>query len=48
MYHRADAMGLQTFLRGKLTIWSGNGGSVEEVWNNFKSIILQGMDRFIP
>jgi hypothetical protein len=41
-------MGLQNFLGGKFAIWVGNGGCVEEVWNNFKSIILQGIERFIP
>jgi hypothetical protein len=48
VYHKADAMGLQTFLWGKFAIWAGNGGCVEEVWNNFKSIILQGIESFIP
>jgi hypothetical protein len=38
----------QAFLRGKFAIWAGNGGRVEEVRNNFKSIILQGIERFIP
>jgi hypothetical protein len=38
----------QAFLRGKFAIWAGNGGRVEEAWNNFKSIILQGIERFIP
>jgi hypothetical protein len=41
-------MGLQTFLRGKFAVWADNGGCVEEVWNNFKSIIFQGIERFIP
>jgi hypothetical protein len=48
VYHRADAMGLQTLLRGKFAIRAGNSGCVEEVWNSFKSIILQGIERFIP
>jgi hypothetical protein len=48
VYHKTDTMWLQTFLRGKFTIWAGNGGCVEEVWNNFKRIILQGIERFIP
>jgi hypothetical protein len=39
---------LQIVLRSIFAIWAGNGGCVEEVWNNFKSIILQGNERFIP
>jgi hypothetical protein len=48
VYHKSNTMGLQTFLWGKFAIWAGNSGCVEEVWNNFKSIILQGNERFIP
>jgi hypothetical protein len=44
VYHKADAMGLQIFLRGKFAIWAGNGGCVEEVRNNFKSIIFEGIE----
>jgi hypothetical protein len=40
--------GSTNVLGDKLAIWAGNGGCVEEVWNNFKSIILQGIERFIP
>jgi hypothetical protein len=40
-------MGLQTFLWGKSAIWAGNGGCIERVWNNFKRIIFQGIERFI-
>jgi hypothetical protein len=47
VYHKADTIGLQTFQRGKYSLWAGNGGYVEEVWNNFKSIILQGIERVI-
>jgi hypothetical protein len=47
-YHKADTMGLQAFLRCNFAIWAGNGGCVEEVRNNFKSIILQGIQRSIP
>jgi hypothetical protein len=48
VYHKADTMSLQTLLRSIFAIWVGNGGCVEEVWNNFKSIIFQGIERFIP
>jgi hypothetical protein len=39
--------GLQTFPRIKFAIWANNGRRVEEVWNNFKNIILESIRRFI-
>jgi hypothetical protein len=48
VYQKANTMGLQTFHRDKFAIWAGNCGCVEDVWNNFKSIMLQGIERFIP
>jgi hypothetical protein len=48
VYHEANVLGLQTFLQDKFTIWASND-SVEEVWNNFKNIILEleSTERFI-
>jgi hypothetical protein len=40
--------GATVFSPGKFAILADNGGCVEEVSNNFKSIILQGIQRFIP
>jgi hypothetical protein len=48
VYLKANALGLQTFLRDKFAIWASNGRYVEEVWINFKSIILETIERFIP
>jgi hypothetical protein len=48
VYHKANVLGLQTFLRYKFAIWESNGRCVEEVWNNFKNIILKSIERFIP
>jgi hypothetical protein len=48
VYHKADVIGLQKFLRDKFAIWASKGRSVEEVWNNFKNIILQCIEMFIP
>jgi hypothetical protein len=31
-------------LRDKFAIWASNGKSVEEVWNNFKNIILESIE----
>jgi hypothetical protein len=41
-------LGLQTFLRDKFTVWAGNGRCVEEIWNNFKNIIFESIERFVP
>jgi hypothetical protein len=48
VYHKTNVLGLQTFLRDTFTIWASNGRCVEEVWNNFKNIILESIERFIP
>jgi hypothetical protein len=45
VYHKAKVSGLQTFLRNKFAIWASND---EEVWNNFKNLILESIKRFIP
>jgi len=46
VYHKTDGLGLQT-LRDKYGIWASNGGSVEEIWNNFKEI-SESIERFVP
>jgi hypothetical protein len=48
VYHKANILGLQTFLRDKFAIWASKGRCVEVVWTNFKNIILESMERFIP
>jgi hypothetical protein len=48
VYHKTKVLGLQTFLRDKFSMWASDGRSVEEIWNNFKNIILESMVRFIP
>jgi hypothetical protein len=45
---QTNILGLQTFLRNKFAIWASNGRCVEEVWTNFKNIILESIERFIP
>jgi hypothetical protein len=47
VYHKADAMGLQTFLRGKFAICAGNGGCFEEVWNKIWAAISRGTEATI-
>ena len=46
-YHKTDVIGLQMFLWDKLTTWANNGSCVEDVWNKFKDIILEGVERFV-
>jgi hypothetical protein len=48
VYHKANVIGLQTFFRDKFAIWESNGRFVEEAWNNFKNIIFESIERFIP
>jgi cell shape-determining protein MreC len=48
VYHKANVLGLQTFLRDRFAIWASNGRCVEVVWNNFKNIILESIERFVP
>ncbi|PNF41870.1 hypothetical protein B7P43_G15761 [Cryptotermes secundus] len=48
VYHKANVVGLQTFLRDRFAMWACSGRCVEEVWNNFKNIILQSIETFIP
>jgi hypothetical protein len=48
VYHKANVLGLQNFLRDKFAIWARNGRCVEEIWNNFKNIIFESIGRFIP
>jgi len=48
VYNRADILGLQTFLRDKFAGWASNGSSVEEIWNNFKNIVYESLERFVP
>jgi hypothetical protein len=47
VYQKANVLGLLIFLRDKFAIWASNGRCVEEVWNNFKNIILESVERFI-
>jgi hypothetical protein len=44
VYHKANVLGLQIFLRDKFAIWSSNGICVEEVLNNFKNIIFESIE----
>jgi hypothetical protein len=47
-YHKTDVIGLQNFLWDKLPTWANNGSCVEYIWNKFKDIIFEGIERFVP
>jgi hypothetical protein len=38
----------KNFLWVKLPTWENNGSCVEDIWNNFKDIVFEGIDRFVP
>jgi hypothetical protein len=38
----------KTFLCDKFVVWANNGKSVEEIWNNFKNIVYESIERFVP
>ena len=45
VYNKTDVSGLQTFFREKFVVGSSN---VEEIWNNFKNIVYESIERFVP
>jgi hypothetical protein len=48
VYNKTDVLGLQTFLRDGFADWASNGSSVEQIWNNFKNIVHESLERFVP
>jgi hypothetical protein len=49
----AEAVGflknfLQNFLRNKFAVWASNSSCVEDIWNNFKNILYECIERFVP
>ena len=48
MYHKTNVIGLQKFLWEKFPMWANNGSSVKDIWNNFKSIVMEGIEVFVP
>jgi len=41
-------LGLQQFLRDKLPTWVNNGSCVVDIWKNYKDIVFEGIERFVP
>jgi len=48
VYNKTDILGLQIFLRDKFTVWASNSSCLEEIWNNFKNIVYECIERFVP
>jgi hypothetical protein len=48
VYNKTDVLGLQTFLCNRFTDWASNGSSVEQIWNHFKNIVQESVERFVP
>jgi len=48
VYHNVDVLGLQNFLRDKFGIWASNGSCVEKICSNFKEIVSECIERFVP
>jgi hypothetical protein len=46
--NKTDITGLLTFLRDKFVAWASDGTSVEEIWNNFKNTVYEGIEQFVP
>ena len=48
VYNKTDVSGLQIFLRDKFVVWASNGSDGEEIWINFKNIVYESIERFVP
>ena len=48
VYNKTDIIVLQTFLWDKYEAWLSNGKSVEEIWDNFKNIVYESLEQFVP
>jgi hypothetical protein len=46
-YHKTDVLGLPAFLRKNYKLWAGNGSCVEDIWENYKDIIFEGIKRCV-
>ena len=48
LYNKTDILGVQHFFRDKFAGLTSNGSSVGEIWNNFKTIVYESLERFVP
>jgi hypothetical protein len=48
VHHKTNFIGLQNFLWAKLPTWENNDSCVEDIWNNLKDLVFEGIERFVP
>jgi len=48
VYSKADVLGLRNFLRDRYADWASKGNCVEQIWYNFRSIVHESVECFIP
>jgi len=48
VYNKSDVSRLKTFLCDKFVVWASKGSNVEEIKNNFKNIVYESIERFVP
>jgi hypothetical protein len=48
VYKKTDVLGLQNFFRDKFAVWASNSSCGDEIWNNFKNILYECTERFVP
>ena len=48
VYYKTDVVGLQTFLTDRFSVLANNGSRVQQIWNNFESIIHESVEHFVP
>jgi len=47
VYNKTDVLGLQTFLHDKFVVLASNSSNVQ-IWNNFKNIVYENIEHFVP
>jgi len=48
VYKKTDVSNLQNILHDKFVIRASNSRKVEGIWNNFKNIEYESIERFVP
>jgi hypothetical protein len=48
VYNKTDVLGLRTFLHDKFAVWASNGSCMEEIGDNFKNIVYDCIECFVP
>jgi hypothetical protein len=48
VYNKTHVLGVQNSLRDKFTVWANNGSCMQKIWNNFKNILYECIERIVP